>query len=482
MQLTKRKLLWAASVAAIGWASSAEAQTALVSACSGVSLSRSVVTDILRPVVTDVIAPTQSAVNGLLGSTVLGTLLGTLPQPVSVDAAGVLSNAASGQPISLSALTTSGAVIAPSDECITTADGVQLDTEAGIAIGGNRISGLGTNGATASAADLDAVALGNGASTATGATGALALGTGAEVGLNAAGAVAIGRGANATAANSVALGAGSATNASLAAAAYNPGTTPLAGGTAVGEVSIGATGAERRLTNVAAGSADTDAANITQLRAVADGGIRYDDATRTIATLTGTGGTRLTNLRPAILNETSSDAVTGAQLHETNQALAALNNVSVRYDTDTAGNKTNSITLQGGNTDAPVRVRNVAAAEEATDAVNLQQLREAVAAGPVDNAEDVYRRSRAYTDARVDEVRDEAHQAAAIGLAAASLRFDDAPGKVSMGIGAGVWRGEGAFAAGLGYTNESGRMRLNATASTAGGKVGGGAGMSFTFN
>ncbi|MBE7184482.1 MAG: YadA-like family protein [Methylobacterium mesophilicum] len=478
----KRNLFWAASVAALGWISSAGAQTAVVSGCSGVSLPRSVVTEIVRPVVDDLIVPTQDTLNGLLGVVNDIPLIGTITQPLSVDAAGVLSNAASGQPITLSALTTSGAIVAPGAECITTADGVQLDTEAGIAIGGNRISGLGANGATASATDIDAIAFGNGATAARGATGALALGAGAEVGLDAAGAVAIGQGANATAANSVALGANSTTEADLAAPAYNPGTAPLAGGTAVGEVSVGTGGAERRLTNLAAGSADTDAANIAQLRAVADGGIRYDDAARTTATLAGAGGTRLTNLRPAILNETSSDAVTGAQLHETNRALAALDNVSVRYDADDAGNKANTVTLQGGNTDAPVRVRNVAAAQEATDAVNLQQLREAVAAGPVENAEDVYRRSRAYTDARVDEVRDEARQAAAIGLAAASLRFDDRPGKVSMGIGAGVWGGEGAFAAGLGYTNESGRMRMNATAGTAGGKVGGGAGMSFTFN
>ncbi|MEM5381937.1 hemagluttinin domain protein, partial [Paraburkholderia azotifigens] len=57
------------------------------------------------------------------------------------------------------------------------------------------------------------------------------------------------------------------TTANLSAAAYNPGSATLSGTTAAGEVSIGYAGAERRLTNLAAGSAATDAVNVSQLTA-----------------------------------------------------------------------------------------------------------------------------------------------------------------------------------------------------------------------
>ncbi|MFM0674648.1 hemagluttinin domain protein, partial [Paraburkholderia sediminicola] len=70
-----------------------------------------------------------------------------------------------------------------------------------------------------------------------------------------------------SAANSVALGSNSTTTANLSAAGYNPGSTALSGiaSAANGEVSVGSAGKERRITNVAAGSAATDAVNVSQL-------------------------------------------------------------------------------------------------------------------------------------------------------------------------------------------------------------------------
>ncbi|MEH6422612.1 hypothetical protein V7787_52820, partial [Pseudomonas sp. CGJS7] len=88
---------------------------------------------------------------------------------------------------------------------------------------------------------------------------------------SAADAVAIGRNAQASHVGSVALGAGSVANgASLGNAAYVPvaSTYAVAGTMPVGEVSVGGANSERRLTNVAAGAGDTDAANISQLKAV----------------------------------------------------------------------------------------------------------------------------------------------------------------------------------------------------------------------
>ncbi|MFM0492341.1 adhesin, partial [Paraburkholderia graminis] len=77
-------------------------------------------------------------------------------------------------------------------------------------------------------------------------------------------AVSIGGNAQATTANSVALGSNSVANSStLATAGFNPGSSAISAATAAGgEVSVGAAGAERRITNVAAGQNPTDAVNV----------------------------------------------------------------------------------------------------------------------------------------------------------------------------------------------------------------------------
>lgn len=119
-------------------------------------------------------------------------------------------------------------------------------------------------GPTATASGQAASALGYGAQ-------ASALGA-AAVGLyaNAAGssAVAIGSSASAATANSVALGANSLANSTtLGSAGFAPvGGTAISASTAAGgEVSVGKAGAERRITNVAAGLNGTDAVNVSQM-------------------------------------------------------------------------------------------------------------------------------------------------------------------------------------------------------------------------
>ena len=150
-------------------------------------------------------------------------------------------------------------------------------------------------------------------------------------------ALAIGREAQASHAGSVALGANAVANgATLGAAAYRSGTAAVAGAAPVGEVSIGSTGAERRLTHLAAGASDTDAVNVSQLKSVAenvgslgDRAVTYDGIAgdpKSLVTLAGsasldggmTGGTKLTNVARGTLSATSTDAVNGSQLHETN--------------------------------------------------------------------------------------------------------------------------------------------------------------------
>lgn len=613
--------------------SPAAAQQSVVSACSGVSLPRSVVTEIMGPVVTGIVTPLQDTVNPLIGVVDLLTL-NLLPGNLNIDAAGLLDEAADGDDITLQVLATDGTIIGPSDECIATSDSIALDTEKGVSLGGNRVTGLGAEGQEADAGEINSIAIGNDAATAADAFSSVAIGLSAEVGPGAIGAVALGSGAVATAPNSVALGANSTTSANLAAPAYNPGSGILPGALATGEVSVGGPTDRRRVTNVAAGSADTDAVNVGQLKAVdakiaeIDGwAIRYDGAAKDLVTLegaTGTvianltdgevsatsteavngsqlhgvsqsitnhlgagavvnadgsitgpayniqggsyttiqsafgavngelttintridnldttigtlgdravaydgsegapkdtitlqggpGGTRITNLRPGLLSASSTEAVNGSQLYATNQALAELASGAVQYDLDIDGDRTNTVTLLGGDPNAPVVVRNVATGVANTDAVNVAQLNSGLnltlnsakayadslvfdVGGVTQNyvqqvALSTLNQANTYTDMRVGELamevdatRKEARQAAAIGLAASSLRYDDTPGKFSVGMAGGFWRGEGAAAFGAGYTSETGRLRANVAATTAGGHVGGGGGISLTLN
>lgn len=92
--------------------------------------------------------------------------------------------------------------------------------------------------------------------------------------INVADAFILGNNASVTVANSVVLGSNSIANGNtLGDSPFQPldaagNTIEVAGTAPVGEVSVGAADSERRITNVAAGSADTDAVNVSQLSAV----------------------------------------------------------------------------------------------------------------------------------------------------------------------------------------------------------------------
>lgn len=98
---------------------------------------------------------------------------------------------------------------------------------------------------------------------------------GKEAIVNASNSVAIGNQAKATEENSVAIGHESNTNTVIgtASAVFNGNAYTFAGSTPVGTVSVGDTGKERTITNVAAGRIDsdsTDAVNGSQLHTVVD--------------------------------------------------------------------------------------------------------------------------------------------------------------------------------------------------------------------
>lgn len=151
-------------------------------------------------------------------------------------------------------------------------------------------------------------------------------------------ALALGRQATASHGGSVALGANAiADGATLGNAAYNPGTGTLAGTNPVGELSIGSSGAARRITNVAAGAGDTDAVNVSQLKSLqasvvdwSAGAVKYDrnpDGTIDYTHVTmnpGGAPAAITNVAAGELSATSTDAVNGSQLYETNRNVTRL--------------------------------------------------------------------------------------------------------------------------------------------------------------
>jgi autotransporter adhesin len=161
--------------------------------------------------------------------------------------------------------------------------------------------------------------------------------------------------------------------------------------------------------------------------------------------------------------------------------------------TPNGGTPTNNVTLVGANPNQPVVISNVAAGVNATDAVNLGQLQTGLAAvnqSTLNQAANYTNQVAAatlasanqYTNQKFNTAMQAAHSAAAVGLAAASLRYDDRPGKLSVAMGGGGWAGAGAGAFGIGYTTEGGRVRLNATGATDGTNFGVGGGLSVTLN
>ena len=180
-------------------------------------------------------------------------------------------------------------------------------------------------GASTSKAASDSVAMGTNASAL--AANGIALGSNATVSAAASDSLALGKGATATTANSVALGAGSiADGTALGIAAYEPtGTaTKVQGLAPAGEISVGAGGKERRLTNVAAGGALTDAVNVSQLKAQGEqittsidslgnsvakgmgGGSKYDPNKSEVSTELTVQGNKYDNVQ---------DALTAGQTH-----------------------------------------------------------------------------------------------------------------------------------------------------------------------
>ncbi|GCT54187.1 hemagglutinin [Escherichia coli] len=203
--------------------------------------------------------------------------------------------------------------------------------------------------------------------------------------------IAIGSNASANHANSIAMGSGSQTTrgAQTDYTAYNMDAPQ----NSVGEFSVGSEGGQRQITNVAAGSADTDAVNVGQLKVTDE---RVAQNTQSITNLNNQVtnlDTRVTNIENGIGDivttgstkyfKTNTDGVdANAQGKDSvaigSGSIAAADN-SVALGTGSVADEENTISV--GSSTNQRRITNVAAGKNATDAVNVAQLKSSEAGG-----------------------------------------------------------------------------------------------------
>ncbi|MFP2020953.1 YadA-like family protein [Escherichia coli] len=336
--------------------------------------------------------------------------------------------------------------------------------------------------------------------------------------------IAIGSNARANHADSIAMGNGSQTTrgAQTNYTAYNMDAQQ----NSVGEFSVGSEDGQRQITNVAAGSADTDAVNVGQLK-VTDAQVSQNTQSITnlntqvtnldtrvtniengIGDIVTTGSTKYfkTNTDGADANAQGKDSVaigsgsiaaadnsvalgTGSVADEentisvgssTNQrritnVAAGVNatdavNVSqlksseaggVRYDTKADGSiDYSNITLGGGN-GGTTRISNVSAGVNNNDAVNYAQLKQSV------------QETKQYTDQRMVEMdnklsKTESKLSGGIASAMAMTGLPQAytPGASMASIGGGTYNGESAVALGVSMVSANGRWVYKLQGST----------------
>ena len=230
-----------------------------------------------------------------------------------------------------------------------------------------------------------------GAKTIVNSNAGIGIGYGAYVDANALNGIAIGSNARANHANSIAMGNGSQTTrgAQTGYTAYNMDAPQ----NSVGEFSVGSEDGQRQITNVAAGSADTDAVNVGQLK-VTDAQVSQN--TQSITNLNNQVtnlDTRVTNIENGIGDivttgstkyfKTNTDGVdANAQGKDSvaigSGSIAAADN-SVALGTGSVANEENTISV--GSSTNQRRITNVAAGVNATDAVNVSQLKSSEAGG-----------------------------------------------------------------------------------------------------
>lgn len=324
-----------------------------------------------------------------------------------------------------------------------------------------------------------------------------ALAAGLRVDARGIGTIALGSDTTASADNAIAVGA--RTNASgTGAVAFGSGA--VASGfraVAIGEgsiaaeadtVSFGSLAATRRILNISAGTADSDAVNVAQLRAIAPGfggGSNVVNGVFVNPTYNLSGGSfgnvgdallyldgRITNisLTPGPQGPGGPSGPQGPQGPQgpiggngRDGVAGADCNTAVCYDDASKS----SVTLNKGG--AATRVTNVAAGVNSTDAVNVSQLEAGVTRAVTT--------SNAYTDQRVSELRGDMWQidrnargGIAASMAIAGLPQAYAPGRRMAAIAGSGYRGEAGLAVGISGVTDDGKWvyKLAGSSNTTG--------------
>lgn len=359
------------------------------------------------------------------------------------------------------------------------------------------------------------------------AAGAEAVAVGPQASAAGANSVAVGNGASASAGNSVALGAGSVASVG-AQSGYTGAYGQTGASNSAGEVSVGSTGSERKITHVADGSDTYDATNVGQLKNgvnyAIDESKKYTDQkiqnitnvagsfrannTNNLAdpsasgansaaggagsTAAGTNSTALGNGSQAqadnsvalgagsVANRANTVSVgaSGAERQVVNVAdgsqatdavnvrqLQASQQGTIRYDTTVNGaTNYNSVTL-GSTGSGPTTVRNVAAGTAGTDAVNVDQLKSGMA--------QTLDWSKAYTDERMGgferdlrKTDNRASAGIASAMATAALPQPSEAGRSMASVAAGSYNGESGVAVGISGVSEGGRWIYKFSGST----------------
>ncbi len=359
------------------------------------------------------------------------------------------------------------------------------------------------------------------------AAGAEAVAVGPQASAAGANSVAVGNGASASAGNSVALGAGSVASVG-AQSGYTGAYGQTGASNSAGEVSVGSTGSERKITHVADGSDTYDATNVGQLKNgvnyAIDESKKYTDQkiqnitnvagsfrannTNNLAdpsasgansaaggagsTAAGANSTALGNGSQAqadnsvalgagsVANRANTVSVgaSGAERQVVNVAdgsqatdavnvrqLQASQQGTIRYDTTVNGaTNYNSVTL-GSTSSGPTMVRNVAAGTAGTDAVNVDQLKSGMA--------QTLDWSKAYTDERMGgferdlrKTDNRASAGIASAMATAALPQPSEAGRSMASVAAGSYNGESGVAVGISGVSEGGRWIYKFSGST----------------
>ncbi|WP_225936350.1 YadA family autotransporter adhesin [Caballeronia sp. NK8] len=301
--------------------------------------------------------------------------------------------------------------------------------------------------------------------------------------------VAIGGNAQAKGANSVAIGSNSVADRAET-------------------VSVGAKGAERQITNVAAGTEDTDAVNVSQLKqaGLIDGNgnsktaVSYDNGadgkpdyssislgngsgTTTIHNVAaGIGGTdavnvdqmnaaldRVTNIAEsggnplfAAAGDRNTEVASASGTHAT--AMGANANASadnsVALGANSIADRANTVSV--GSAGNERQITNVANGTQDTDAVNVRQLNLSAA------------QSQSYTDSRIAGVQGQINNVAstayggiAAAMAAAGLPQPTAPGKTMVSVAGARYASASGAAIGISYVTQDERWVVKASGNTS---------------